>query len=123
MTRILVIDDEVPVRRVLRKILTEAGYEVDEAPDGQAGLDRYRAQPADLVLTDLFMPGMHGMELIRQLAHEFPEAQVVALSGGAGRADPRKLLPLVARFGSVAATLQKPFGRYEVLEVVRQVLG
>jgi len=65
--RILVIDDNAAIRELLRLVLEEEGYEVIEAADGAEGLRRYQAEPTDLVITDLEMPGMDGLELLRAL--------------------------------------------------------
>lgn len=67
MARILIIDDETAVRRSLRVLLERAGYEVDEAGDGQAGLRLHAARPADVIITDLFMPDFDGIETILEL--------------------------------------------------------
>jgi CheY-like chemotaxis protein len=62
MSRILIIDDEPLVRAVLRGILERHGYEVLEGQDGKAGLALWRSTPVDLVLTDIFMPEVDGIE-------------------------------------------------------------
>jgi DNA-binding NtrC family response regulator len=65
--RVLIVDDEPNVRLVFRTALESAGYSVTEAEDGEKAIDRLRALPADMVLLDLQMPGMGGMEVLRQL--------------------------------------------------------
>jgi CheY-like chemotaxis protein len=67
MARILVIDDDAAVIRLLKRILIDAGHIVQGAPDGKSGLSSYRQQPMDLVITDIVMPDMEGLELITQL--------------------------------------------------------
>ena len=64
MARILVIDDEATIRSEIHKTLQMAGYEVDVAPDGEAGVKNYRNRPADLVVTDIRMPKKDGLEVI-----------------------------------------------------------
>src|SRR4051794_5160474 len=81
MARILVIDDDVDVRAVLEEALKLAGHEVDLAADGEEGLKRYLSAPADLVITDLFMPNQEGVETIIKLRRSFPEIPVIAISG------------------------------------------
>src|SRR5438067_1258219 len=83
MSRILIIDDEPLVRAVLRSILERHGHTVMEAPDGRAGLALWRHTPSDLVLTDIFMPGFDGIEVIRQLTRIWPQAKIIAMTGGA----------------------------------------
>ncbi len=73
--RILVIDDEAPVRDMMRQTLERAGYEVIEAGDGRQGMARLRQQPADLVITDILMPEQEGIKTIRMLRKEFPEVE------------------------------------------------
>jgi two-component system, chemotaxis family, chemotaxis protein CheY len=111
--RVLVIDDEPFLRRVARALLEGAGHEVEEAADGAEGLGRYCARPAGVVVCDLFMPGVAGLEAIRELARL--GARVVAISGGGhGGAD---LLDVTLAAGACAA-LAKPFTRAQLLGAV-----
>jgi len=119
MPRILVIDDEVAVRKVIVRMLTSAGHEVSAAPDGAAGLRLWREAGADLVLTDLHMPEMNGLEVIRALRAAAPTLPVVAMSGtGAARED---LIQAVRQFGSVGI-LGKPFSWDELVRVIAATL-
>src|SRR6266480_1281782 len=81
--RVLIVEDEEAVRRPMVRYLTRRGAEVDEAADGVEGLARLRAQPANVILADLRMPRMGGVELYAQLEEERPElaARVLFLSG------------------------------------------
>jgi len=81
--RVLIVEDEEAVRRPMARYLTRRGAEVDEAADGVEGLARLRAQPANVILADLRMPRMGGVELYAQLEEERPElaARVLFLSG------------------------------------------
>ena len=81
MATILVIDDQAPVRTLLRTVLEQAGHEVTEAPNGRLGLAAYRASPADLVITDILMPEMNGLDLILELTRAFLNVKVIAISG------------------------------------------
>jgi two-component system response regulator (stage 0 sporulation protein F) len=67
MPRILVIDDERMVRILLREVLERAGHEVLEATDGAMGLEIFEGEPTDLIITDIRMPGMGGLEFISAL--------------------------------------------------------
>src|SRR5690606_36148924 len=80
---ILIIDDDGSIRRVLRTSLERAGHTVEEAKNGAIGMALYREAPVDLVITDLFMPDQDGIETIQQLRDEFPDATILAISGGA----------------------------------------
>ncbi|HVV70292.1 MAG TPA: response regulator, partial [Verrucomicrobiae bacterium] len=86
MASVLVIEDEVEMRKVLEKALQSAGHVVSVAADGHEGMKSYRAAPADLVVTDLFMPNQDGIETMINLKREFPEAKIVAISGNVSAA-------------------------------------
>ena len=81
---VLVIDDDEAVRASLEMLLEAYGYEVVLARDGRQGLAAFRANSPDVVLVDLMMPVMDGMETIERIRREWPDAYVIAMSGGAG---------------------------------------
>ncbi|MDH4088638.1 MAG: response regulator [Nitrospira sp.] len=78
---ILVIEDHASVRRLLAQVLKDAGYQVFEAATGREGLERFREQPMDLVITDLEMPEMTGLEVILALTRAVSNVKVIAMSG------------------------------------------
>ena len=119
-TRILVIDDDAHIRALLRTALEHTGYEVAEAPNGAVGMQHYRTQPTDLVITDLCMPEMNGFDVIIDLRRDFPDARIMAMSGGAGGA--RDLLPVAEVLGAVQI-IQKPFDVWAFIETVQDVLA
>ena len=80
-TSILVIDDELPVRQGLKEILEAEGYEVETAPDCDSGLARAQEHPFDLVLTDLSMPGLGGMDILKYLVVHQPECLCIIITG------------------------------------------
>lgn len=121
MPKILVVDDEEHIRRLLRKFLESAQYEVVEAADGAEALEMNRIDPADLVITDVLMPGMEGFGFIREMTREFPETKLIAISGG-GTIDSNEYLTLIEKFG-VDRTFAKPFRRAEILEGVAAALA
>ena len=84
MASILVIDDDEALRLLLREMLQADGHAVREAANGREGLALYRAQPADLVITDILMPEQDGMEVILELTREFLDARVIAMTGASG---------------------------------------
>lgn len=120
MARILIIDDEDQARRMLHQVLERAGYEVVVARDGSEGLERFRADPTDLIITDILMPEKEGLETIMDLRREFPEAKIIAMSGG-GRAGNLDFLEIAGVLGA-QRTLHKPFKLQEMLEAVRDLL-
>ena len=78
---ILVIEDDASVRVLLAQILEDAGYQTYEATNGREGLEQFRAKPMDLVITDLEMPEMNGLDLILELTRAFLDVKVIAMSG------------------------------------------
>src|SRR4051812_43340071 len=82
--RVLLIEENDSVRATVFLLLETAGFEVVEACDAKEGLHLYRSVGADVVLTDLFMPGEDGLHVIRELRREFPGVKVVVMSGGFG---------------------------------------
>jgi CheY-like chemotaxis protein len=121
MTTILVIEDQVEVRSFLSVVLKRAGYIVQLAENGQAGIESLSEALPDLVITDIFMPKNDGLEVIR-LAHKLKaDLPVIAISGGTPMIS-RDYLPVASNFGA-AATLMKPIAPDELLAAVRQVLA
>ena len=117
MARILVMDDDRPLRGALRVVLEAAGYDVMEAADGEAGLRLHREHSADLVLVDIFMPGRDGLDVIRALRAVIPRPKIIAISGG-----DHDMLRAAATFGA-ARTLRKPFEPRELLAAIHDLLG
>jgi CheY-like chemotaxis protein len=116
MATILVLDDEANVRRLLRAVLESAGYEVLEAAEGRAGLTLYRQRGADLVITDICMPTLDGLDLMIELTREFLNVKVIAMSGT------RELLGRAKLLGA-RHTLRKPFDMKELLSAVKYELA
>jgi CheY-like chemotaxis protein len=121
MARILIIDDDDAFRGMLRQVLEREGYQVVEARNGLEGMQHYRAAPSDLVITDILMPEQEGLETTRRLRQEYPEAKIIAISGG-GRTGTQDFLLLAKRFGA-QHTLWKPFPRQALLEAVHTLVG
>jgi CheY-like chemotaxis protein len=119
MARILVIDDDANIRYTLRQMLTHAGHEVLEAPDGADGLRIFRQQRPDLVITDIFMPERDGLEVILALKREFPTMKIIAISGG-GQYSDVEYLTISKKLGA-DLMLRKPFSRRDVLAALQKV--
>lgn len=117
---ILVVDDRRDVLEFVRVALERAGYEVHVAENGGAALKLLRAHPADLLITDIFMPEADGMETIDQVHTLYPGTRLIAMSGGANHM--QDYLAIARQIG-VDATLRKPFTMEELLEAVRSVLA
>ena len=117
---ILVIDDDDQFREMLKEMLEEEGYNINEAQNGKIGIDLYRKNPADLVITDLFMPEKEGIETITDLRQEFPDAKIIAISGG-GTIQPSSYLALAEELG-VLKSFEKPFRRNALLETIQELI-
>lgn len=118
MTRILVTDDEEPVRMIMAEVLRRFGYEVDEARSARAALEQHRKHPADLIITDLVMRDMDGTELLRRVRASSPETRVIGISG-----DRRGTIYLnMAKLIGADRVLAKPFSPEELLQAVRTAL-
>jgi len=114
---ILIIDDDELLRQMLARCLATNGYVVREAGNGHEGLRQMRERPALLVITDIVMPDMEGIETIRHLRRDYPRTKIVAISGG-GIGDPQDYLKIARELGALR-TFVKPFQAAELLAVIR----
>lgn len=121
MARLLLIDDEAELRGLLKEALTDAGHEVADAASGDEGIALYRVAPADVVITDVLMPNKVGLQTILELKRDFPNARVIAISGGFNRRTNNDTA--LAKTLGVDRTLAKPFSAETLLQVVRDVLN
>lgn len=120
MARVLVIDDQEPIRRIVRRALEHDGHEVLDASDGEMGMQMLARHSADVVISDIFMPGQDGILTLRQIRKQYPAVKVIMISGGdsTGMLDLRRDAELL---GAVKS-LQKPFTAREIVDLVRGVL-
>src|SRR5262249_18889562 len=116
--KILVVDDSGLARRSMRAILEPVGYKVVEAEDGMAALERYFLEKPDLVLLDLVMRGMTGLDVLSKLQELDRSARVVVVSADI-QDSPRGL----AQGGGASGFVTKPVDRTAILKVVADVLG
>jgi len=119
MARILVIDDQEPIRALLRVTLEEAGYEVLEASNGRLGLELFRQRSADLIITDIVMPEMDGLEMMLELTRNFLNVKVIAISGGL---ESEGTLHVATLLGA-HQTFHKPLDMDKLLSAVRDELA
>jgi two-component system response regulator (stage 0 sporulation protein F) len=118
MATILIIDDEEIIRVLLRSALEAEGHEVTEAANGREGLELYRQRPTNLVITDIVMPELNGLDMLLELTREFLYAKVIAISG----AGEEKNVLDVAKLLGARQTFQKPFSIPHLLDAVRYEL-
>ncbi|HNX37816.1 MAG TPA: response regulator [Candidatus Cloacimonadota bacterium] len=121
MPKILVIEDDNSFRNVLVQMLVKAGYEVEQAGDGNKALEVCKSFKPDVVLSDIIMPDKEGLETIGEMLSDCPDMKIIAMSGG-GRVGPDSFLPLAKKLGA-KATLQKPFMRDDLLGTIAEVLA
>ena len=131
MHTILVIDDEVDVRDGIKRVLDRAGFSVrtvDNAVDAMQELER---APANVVITDIIMPKLNGVDAIAAVLREFPAVRIIAISGG-GNFDVTRYQPstiittaylAAAKKAGAHVILTKPFESRELIDAVTQVLG
>ena len=117
MATILVVDDSGMSRRALRKILESAGHQVIEAEDGISALERYFIEKPDLVLLDLTMTGMYGLDVLSKLREMDANARVIVAS-----ADIQSSTRGMVEEGGAQAFINKPFAVDQVLNAVNTAL-
>ncbi|MBG89635.1 MAG: response regulator [Verrucomicrobiales bacterium] len=119
MARVLIIDDEPQIRSLLKRFLTQAGYEVDQAADGLEGVKAMDDNPADLIVTDILMPKQEGLETIRQIREKHPDAKIIAMSGGS-QLTAMDFLPIAEKFGA-SRVFHKPLDFTALVDAVKEL--
>ena len=117
--KILLVEDEDAIRTILRIFLESLDFVVVEAQNGREGLRRYQELSIDAVISDIYMPEMNGLELIKAIRHDDPAAIIIAMS-----ASPEKLS--LAHDLGAKETIAKPFDLDEwrgLLDWIRQSIG
>jgi two-component system, chemotaxis family, chemotaxis protein CheY len=115
--KILVVDDSSLARRTIRQLLEDAGYIVEEANDGAQAIERYFLNRHDLVILDMVMEGMYGLEVLMKFKQLNPDVRVVVVT-----ADIQNATKAEARAAGAAALINKPVVRDELTRVVDAVL-
>ncbi len=116
--KVLVVDDKPSITDLVSLILTEEGYEVSIANDGRQGLKQFESVVPDLVISDIVMPDMEGIEFIKTLVKKKKDIPVIVMSGNIVG---RKFLKTARLFGA-KADLTKPFTTQELIETVNRIL-
>jgi two-component system, chemotaxis family, chemotaxis protein CheY len=118
MAKILLVDDSNLSRRILRRILEPEGYDIVEASDGMGAIERYFIDQPDLVLLDMTMSGMHGLDVLSKLREIDARARVIVAS-----ADIQSSTRTLVAAGGGAGFISKPFVEQQVREAVQAVLA
>ena len=117
MCRILLIDDDASVLSTLLRMLESLGHEATGVDNGSRGLELFDQEDFDLVITDIVMPDMEGLEVIMELRRRNPVARIIAISGGTPQMPSGTCLQPAALLGA-QSVLQKPFGLKELCSAV-----
>ncbi len=121
MARVLIVDDDPDLLRSVARVLEKEGHEVREANDGKSALEMVAEAPPDLIVSDIYMPEMDGIELLARVHADHPNVPMVAMSGGSYMAK-EALLRDVSMLGAVGV-LEKPFTVERLVSVVNEALG
>src|SRR5207244_2307507 len=119
--KVLIVDDNQDILASMKILLEQEGYDVRTADDGQGAFERQERDPAQVLVTDLFMPGKEGIETIAEFRRKWPATKIIAMSGG-GQVATRDYLTVAAGIGA-DATLRKPFDPEELFKTLRGLLG
>ncbi len=122
MTTILLVDDEDLLREGVREILEMSDYTVIEARDGEEGLSLFAINNVDLVISDIVMPNMDGVDFVSRLRESFPDIPILTISGGSRVVSARFGLDSALLSGA-NASLTKPFNAKQLIEKVQQLLA
>ena len=120
MADVLIVDDDPQVRRTFRRLLESGGHSVEEAANGKEAFRALETQAFDVVLSDIYMPEMDGVEFLIRLHDTHPGMRLIATSGG-GYRDKEDLLDDAQALGAFR-TLPKPVDREDLLEAVEAAL-
>ena len=116
MKSILIVDDNLMMRKLIRNVFREEGYKIEEAKNGNEGLKLAQKNHFSLVITDIIMPEMEGLEFIMQLKRDFPDTKIIAISGS------KPYYLYVAKKLGIDGVFTKPLNHTEFLNAVRKIM-
>lgn len=131
MHQVLVIDDDADVRDAIRRVLERAGYTVRTSADAVEALNQLNDQPVHVIITDIIMPKVNGVEAIRAILRDFPDARIIAISGGGNFGIDSYKPNAITTTAYLAAAeragahyvLSKPFESADIVQAVEHVLA
>ena len=121
MAHILVIDDDAAIQMLFTQFLSHLNHRVETASDGKKGLAKMKEDTPDLIITDIMMPEMDGLELVQAIRDCYPTLPVIAISGGM-QTSAVNFLPLAKRFGAFRV-FEKPVALGKLKEAVDELLS
>ena len=121
MAHILIVDDDEEIRILLSEILRQAGHTVLTANNGQTGLETIKTKNIDLVITDIFMPEMDGIDLLVSILNTYPNSKIIAISGGHKAMNAQLTLKMAQSFGAVDV-ITKPFQANVLINKIERAL-
>ena len=120
MAQILLIDDDTPLRAIMREALAHFGHTVIEASNGSEGLELFKKSAVDLVITDIIMPEKEGLEVLMELRKQPNPVKVIAISGGGSTGKVEYLH--IAKLMGASSVLSKPFSVFALIAAVNDLL-
>lgn len=117
MDKIVIIDDQKNVRTVIHDTLTNEGYEVFTADNGELGLELIARHNPKIVITDILMPTKEGINVVRSVKHNYPDIKIIIISG----TDRRENYFKTAKQFGADETLSKPFKLEHLIEIVKNI--
>jgi CheY-like chemotaxis protein len=129
--RVLIVDDELDVRDAIKRVLERSGYVVRTAEDVPAALEELRREPVEVVITDIIMPKVNGVDAIHAILSEFPAVKIIAISGGGNFGITAYKPTAITTTAYLAAAeragahriLTKPFESSDIIQAIAAVLG
>ena len=118
-TRVLVVDDNPDMRLAARLLLESEGYVVEVARNGGEALRIQRERPTQILITDLFMPDVDGLETVQRFRADYPQMPIIVISGGGARTNAEHHLAVARELG--VHTLRKPFEPQALIDAVRNI--
>ena len=122
MAHILIVEDNLEMLQILKSALEKSGYEVVVASGGQAGLDEYNKHQFDVVITDIVMPDVDGLQFVKAIRQIDKATKIIAISGGGTEMEASYALNVADIYGA-NVELHKPFTMEELLEMVQVCTG
>ena len=121
MSRILVIDDEPHIRKIIHELLVLDGHEIDQAENGKVGLELIERHRYALIITDIVMPEQDGLEVIMELKRLYPSLRFIVMTGGGDRLDVNSLLKMATLMGA-ERVMPKPLDFEKLRVAVKEIL-